>query len=315
MKVWTVTGPIEPAEVGPTMMHEHVLHDWVRDWPSGHVGDLRIDSYDEIVDDEEVLAEELIDYRAAGGSALVEMTDEGLGAMPAGMRRVAIRAGLHVIKSYGWYREDYLPDIVKRTRSDALADHIVEQFANGIGDTGVQPGIIGELATGRGFMTPGEERVFRAAARAQRSIGCSISTHTEHYGELALEQVAFLRGEGVPAERIVIGHLGERAGIDDVLAVAETGVFVQVDFIGSTHLGFGSDERRAANVAALVAAGRASQVTLSMNLSSNSDLRTRGGIGYGYLLRTFLPMLRDRGVAEADITTMLVTNPRRILAF
>ena len=83
-----------------------------------------------------------------------------------------------------------------------------------------------------GAIRAGEERAFRAAARAQREVGFSISTHTTHYGELAFDQIALLREEGVPVERIVVGHVGERRGAADVLAIAETGVFVQIDHVG-----------------------------------------------------------------------------------
>jgi hypothetical protein len=35
---------------------------------------------------------------------------------------------------------------------------------------------------------------------------------------------------------------------------------------------------------------------------------------YTYLVTDFVPMLRERGVSEADVETMLVDNPRRLLA-
>ena len=66
------------------------------------------------------------------------------------------------------------------------------------------------------LMSLGEVASLRAVARAQRQVGFSISTHTTHYGELAFEQIAVFREEGVPMERVVIGHLGEYAGAADV---------------------------------------------------------------------------------------------------
>ncbi|MBM4407403.1 MAG: phosphotriesterase, partial [Chloroflexi bacterium] len=178
----------------------------------------------------------------------------------------------------GWYRREYHPPQIASTWTDDLAAQLVREFTDGVGATGVRPGIIGELGTGRGpTMTPGEERAFRAAARAQRQLGCSISTHTTHYGELALAQIELLREEGVPVERIVIGHLGELSGADDVLAIAETGVFVQVDHVGRAGGGMIDDRQRARNVAQVVRAGRARQVTLSMDICANSQMRARGG--------------------------------------
>src|SRR5436190_22248613 len=123
----------------------------------------------------------------------------------------------------GWYLHEYHPDEVRSRSVNELADGLVREFRDGVAGTGIRPGILGELGTGRGAIRAGEERTFRAAARAQREVGFTISTHTTHYGELALDQVRLLRSAGVPADRIVIGHVGERRGVADVLAIAETG--------------------------------------------------------------------------------------------
>ena len=172
------------------------------------------------------------------------------------------------------------------------------------------------MGTDRRYISPREERAFRAVARAQRRIGFSISTHTTHYGDLAFEQIALLREEGVPNERIVIGHVGERFGAKDVMKIAAEGVWVQVDHISrQSGAGMISDQQRAKNVAELVAAGAVGQVTLSMDICTNSQLEAYGGHGFKHLLESFVPMLRAEGVPEDAITTMLVTNPRRVLAF
>jgi phosphotriesterase-related protein len=147
-------------------------------------------------------------------------------------------------------------------------------------------------------------------------VGFSISTHTTHYGELAFEQIAVFREEGVLMERVVIGHLGEYAGAADVLRIAETGVNVQIDHVGRpTTGGMISDRQRARNVAELVGAGRVGQLTVSMDICANSQMHARGGHGYDHLLRNFVPLLREEGVSEPDIQMILVDNPRRILAF
>ncbi len=147
-------------------------------------------------------------------------------------------------------------------------------------------------------------------------MGFSISTHTTHYGELAFEQIRLLREEGVPLDRIVIGHVGERRSAADVLAIAETGVFVQIDHVGRPlEAGMISDQQRARNVAEVVRAGRVRQLTLSMDICVNSQMHAHRGHGYDHLLLNFVPLLRSEGVSDADIRTMLVENPRRILAF
>ena len=117
-------------------------------------------------------------------------------------------------------------------------------------------------------------------------------------------------------DRIVIGHLGERRGIADVLAVARTGVYVQIDHVGrAPQSGCQPEWQRARNVVALARAGHLGQILVSMDICANSLLHWNGGHGYDYLLRTFVPLLHEEGLTEADVRTILVDNPRRVLSW
>jgi phosphotriesterase-related protein len=307
MPIQTVLGPIEPAHLGVTLMHEHTLVDaW--EW-GGRLG------YDSTVDDEELLVEELAFYRDAGGSALVDVTPIGLRRDPSGMRRLAQATGLHIIMGCGWYRERVYPSYIHELSTNALADMLVKELEEGV-EGGIRPGIIGEIGTERFHVTPAEEKVFRAAARAQRETGATVTTHTTHFGDLAHEQMDILMEEGVPPERIVIGHLGERRGVKGELAIAERGVYVEIDHIGrAASAGTQPEWRRARNVAELVQAGYLERVLISMDICANSLLHWNGGHGFDYLLTTFVPLLREEGLTEEQIRIILVDNPIRVLDF
>lgn len=307
MSIQTVLGPIEPADLGVTLMHEHTLVDaW--EW-GGRLG------YDSTVDDEELLVEELAFYRDAGGSALVDVTPIGLRRDPSGMRRLAEATGLHIIMGCGWYRERVYPAYIHELSTNALADMLVKELEEGV-EGGIRPGIIGEIGTERFHVTPAEEKVFRAAARAQRATGATVTTHTTHFGDLAHEQMDILLEEGVPPERIVIGHLGERRGVKGELAIAERGVYVEIDHVGRpASAGTQPEWRRARNVAELVQAGYLERVLISMDICANSLLRWNGGHGFDYLLTTFVPLLREEGLTEEEIRIILVDNPIRVLDF
>ena len=307
MPIQTVLGPIEPAHLGVTLMHEHTLVDaW--EW-GGRLG------YDSTVDDEELLVEELACYRDAGGSALVDVTPIGLRRDPSGMRRLAQATGLHIIMGCGWYRERVYPAYIHELSTNALADMLVKELEEGV-EGGIRPGIIGEIGTERFHVTPAEEKVFRAAARAQRETGATVTTHTTHFGDLAHEQMDILMEEGVPPERIVIGHLGERRGVKGELAIAERGVYVEIDHVGrAASAGTQPEWRRARNVAELVQAGYLERVLISMDICANSLLHWNGGHGFDYLLTTFVPLLREEGLTEEQIRIILVDNPIRVLDF
>lgn len=307
MSIQTVLGPIEPADLGVTLMHEHTLVDaW--EW-GGRLG------YDSTVDDEELLVEELAFYRAAGGSALVDVTPIGLRRDPSGMRRLAQATGLHIIMGCGWYRERVYPAYIHEFSTNALAEMLVKELEEGV-EGGIRPGIIGEIGTERFHVTPAEEKVFRAAARAQRATGASVTTHTTHFGDLAHEQMDILLEEGVPPERIVIGHLGERRGVKGELAIAERGVYVEIDHVGRpASAGTQPEWRRARNVAELVQAGYLDRVLISMDICANSLLHWNGGHGFDYLLTTFVPLLREEGLTDEQIRIILVDNPIRVLDY
>ena len=308
MPIQTVTGAIAPEALGTTLMHEHTLCDlW--EWGGGY-------EYNGILDDEELQAEELARCREAGGTALVDVTTIGAGRNPAGLRRLAEATGLRLVMGSGWYRERVYPREVYELNANRLADRIVGEFADGADGMGVRPGIIGELGTERFHISPAEERVFRAGARAQRQIGAAITTHTTHFGDLALEQVALLREEGVRPDRIVIGHVGERRNVDLELAIAKAGVYVQIDHVGrKPRSGAQPERQRARNVVAIARAGHLDQLLISMDICGKPALHWNGGHGYDYLLRTFVPLLQEEGLTEAEVRTILVDNPRRVLTF
>jgi phosphotriesterase-related protein len=303
MPIVTVTGAIPASEAGYTLSHEHLLIDL---WPLAR-------NYDGILDDECLAIRELAEYRQAGGGSLVDATSGGLGRNPAALRRISEATGIRVIMGSGWYREIVYPSLVYDLDTNALSDVIVNDILRGTDGTDVRAGIIGEIGTERKHITPAQERVFRAAARAQRRTGACLMTHTTHFGELAMEQIALLKEEHVPSNRIVISHLGDRHDTKQLLKVAEQGVFVSVDNIGYVGNGYPPDEVRMRNVSVLIAEGFLAQVVLSGDICQKSHLVAYGGKGYAHVPVRFLPLLRSNGIGDDAIVAMTVTNPARML--
>jgi phosphotriesterase-related protein len=160
------------------MVHEHLQIDL---WGMSGTPD-----YSLIVDDVDLAIEELGAYAAAGGSALVDVTSIGIGRDPLALRRISEATGVHVVMGAGWYRERVYPDYIRERSADELAAMIARDVEEGVDGTGVRAGVIGEIGTERGFISPAQERVFRAAARAHHRTDAPIYTHTTHWGELAL---------------------------------------------------------------------------------------------------------------------------------
>jgi phosphotriesterase-related protein len=302
MEVITVLGTIEPSDLGVTQTHEHLLID-----AYDHYRD-----YGVVIDDEELIVDELKNFTNSGGKTIVDVTLDEIGRNPEGLGRLSRASGVHVVMGCAWYREFGYPSIVEERNSNELAEILVQEIEIGVRNTGIRAGIIGEIGTGRGHIKPAEERVFRAAALAQAKTGIAITTHTTRWGSLALEQIAMLREYGADLSRVVIGHLGDRRGLQHLLPIAEQGVYLEVDNIGYDD--YQPEWVRADNVAALCREGFIDQVLLSEDICMLKHLKYQGGKGYGYLLDVFVPMLRERSVTDEQIHRMLVTNPARMLA-
>jgi phosphotriesterase-related protein len=303
MTIMTVRGPIADEDLGVTQPHEHVLVNLY--------GTVMVWNYSAF-EDEALAAQELASFTAAGGRSIVETTTIGIGRDPEGLKRVSEASGVNIVMGTGWYREPVYPDYIARSSVDQLADRMVADIVDGVGDTGVRAGVIGEIGTEVEFLGPAQERVFRAAARAQRQTGVAISTHCQRTGRLGPEQVDLLFEEGVPADRIVIGHHGDKKHVEHELGLLERGVYVQIDHVGFEDLQ--PDEQRARNVKAIIDAGFGDRLLISQDVCFPQHLEWFGGYGYGYLLREFVPLLLSIGVTQAQVETLLVANPARVLS-
>ena len=307
-RVMTVSGPIPPEKLGFTLPHEHAgIYLW-------HIQN-RWD-YWELTPDEDLLTEELRDFRRRGGTSLVELTLDGVGRDPQRLRRLASATGLNIVMGCGWYREAYYPAelLVDRRTVDDLTDQIVREWTDGVGDTGIRPGIIGEIGTDKPWVSAREERVHRAAARASLRTGMAITTHGVQ-SAVGLAQLAIFTQEGVDPGRVVIGHADSYLDLDFYLAVLDAGANLQFDFIGHP---FGIEEalepRLVETIVELLERGYAPQLMLSQDVCHNRQLKAYGGAGYVYLHQHFLPTLRTAAVGEGEIKQMTIDNPARILA-
>ena len=158
MIIMTVEGPIAPSEAGFVLSHEHLLCDL---WSI-------VRSYDGIFHDEQLASTELARFKEVGGQTLVELSSIGLGRDPDGLRRISEKTGLNVVMGSAWYREEGYPPYVFELSTNQLAERIIQDISVGVGDSAVRAGVIGEIGTERYHITPAQERVFRASARAQR---------------------------------------------------------------------------------------------------------------------------------------------------
>ena len=347
----TVLGPVPPSALGPTLMHEHLLCDLEatfppvsdpelaphRDEPVGpdlmellHVWPFSLTLDNVRLDDEALAEEEIGTFAAAGGSALVDCTLEGIGRDPLALRRLSQATGLHIVQGTGFYIELAHPPRVADLTVDELAAQFVGELTDGIGDTGVRAGIIGEIGTSgidptsrqkRGDMTAAEEKVLRAAGAASVETGAAVTVHLDPRGTGAYAVIDVLTREGVPPERMIMDHMDANPELDYHLRVADLGVFVEYDHFGREYYAghmqrpYTKDARRVELLQALVERGYGGQLLVSQDVCAKIDLHRHGGNGYDHVLRRIVPALRAGGVEDDAIHALLGENPRRALAF
>jgi len=304
----TVRGSIDPADLGWVLPHEHTA---IALW---HVQN-RWD-YWELRRDEPVIVDELAAFRAAGGGTVLDLTLSGVGRDPAWLVGLSEATGLNVVMGAGWYRDAYYPAeaLIDRRSVDSLADEIVREATEGVAETGIRPGIIGEIGTDKPWISPREERVHRAAARAARRTGLAITTHAIQ-STVGLDQLDVFEAEGADLSRVVIGHADSNPSPDYHRAIVERGASIEFDFLGMsfTPLERHGEGRVVESICDLLGRGHAERILLSQDVCHDSQLKRYGGNGYTYLADEFLPRLREAGVSDAEIRTITVDNPRRLL--
>jgi predicted metal-dependent phosphotriesterase family hydrolase len=299
--VMTVRGRVPVRQLGPTLMHEHIFLNLMREHRATG-----------LLQDFELMRNELQHFVDVGGRSVVECTSLGLGRRPAALRDISERTGLNIIMGTGFYREPYLDHAWMDSRSvDDLAELIVQDLEVGTDGTEIRAGIIGEVGTDGAYPTAVEERSIRAAARAHRRTGVTISTHAARW-PVGLAQLDLLAEEGVDPRGVIVGHVETVPSFDYHLELIRRGAWVQYDSIRgqSPH-----DRRiRIERVVELLRLGHGDQLLLSHDVCNQTHLINGGGTGYSYIHTEFRADLRRAGVGDEEFEQLTITNPQRALS-
>jgi phosphotriesterase-related protein len=303
--IQTVTGPVDPAVLGSILPAEHF---YIQQWEvAGHSGNFQLE-------DDDVFAEEIAAFRAVGGTLVVDQTPACIGRKPERLRALSERTEMRIVMATGWYTDEYAPpeDRLHERSVAALTEQLATEIRDGVGPERIRPGIIGEFGATRSYISPLEERIHRASARAARMTGIGMATHALH-SEVGLDQLALFDEEGADLSRVSIGHCDSHPHLAYWLQIVERGAFVQIDNLGEP---VGRHEDRLVGlVRELVDRGHERHILLSQDVGVVPELRYHGGRGYTYLSEKFLPKLRAAGIPEPVIVTMTSENPKRLLAF
>jgi len=316
-QVNTVRGPIDTSQLGTTLMHEHVFvlsPDILQNYPEvWGAEDRRV--ADAIT--------RLNDLKAGGVDSIVDLTVIGLGRYIPRIARIAAATELNIVVATGVYTYNDVPMYFHFSGPGTLLDGpepmtelFVRDIEHGIADTDVKAAML-KCATDEPGVTPGVERVLRAVAQAHRRTGVPISTHTHAATRRGLEQQRIFTEEGVDLTRVVIGHCGDTTDIDYLEQLIANGSYIGMDRFGlDPYLPF---EDRVNTVARMCERGHAAKMVLSHDAACFMDWLPEETVPvalpnwhYLHIRNDVLPALKERGVTDDQIHTMLVANPARI---
>jgi phosphotriesterase-related protein len=298
MYIQTVLGKLEPQELGVCACHEHLYVDLSRVKKNE----------DTCLQDIELVMEDLESFAALGGKAIVEVTNEGMGRDAEQLAEISRKTGLQIIASTGCYKDPFIPDDKKKWNRDQFAEWMITEIKDGIGETGIKPGVIGEIGSSLNEFKPIETELFHGAIEAAKTTKLPLSTHTT-LGTCALEQINLFQKEGLFLEKVIIGHQDLNTNDEIVLEVLNSGAFAAMDTIGKEN--YRADEERIKSLLTFIEKGFEDQLLLSSDLTRKSHLKSLGGQGYDIVLRSFIPALKSHGVSGSIINKLLVANPQK----
>ncbi|MEE2031247.1 phosphotriesterase family protein [Rhodococcus chondri] len=311
-------GPLDTGDLGRVLMHEHVfvLGEELREnypgFPSEWDEELRVD---DAVAKLHALSERGID-------TIVDPTVIGLGRYIPRIQRIADRTDINILVATGLYTYNELPFQFHYVgpgllfdAPEPLTELFVRDIREGIADSGVKAAMLKCAIEAQG-LTPGVERVMRAVGQAHVETGVPITVHTNPHTESGLVAQRVLSEEGVDLTKVVIGHCGDTTDLDYLCKIADAGSLLGMDRFGlDLLLPF---EQRVDTVAALAQQGYAESMVLAHDASCFIDWFPHDvkeaavpNWNYNHISDDVLPALRERGVTDEQITTMLADNPRR----
>jgi phosphotriesterase-related protein len=332
--VQTVLGPVAPEALGVTLPHEHILSTlevYLEEPRSAAEGRLlnepltaanlpavRAEPYrnrqNTLFNDEDLAVRELILFRDAGGSTVVDQTLPDIGRDLAGLARVARRTGLHIVAGCGYYLEETHSPAVAASTVEDLAERLVAELTADAATGGIPCGILGEIGLSSP-MTAAERKVLRAVAVAQRQTGAPVSVHTQAPEPQGIRALDVLEAGGVDPRRVAIAHVDTDIDPAYQTAIAARGAFVEYDFFGWGEIAataehfVHSDRQRVAGVTALLDAGYRDRVLLSQDVVTRMQLAEYGGSGYARVARDLPPLFAEYGVDGDELRWLMTENP------
>lgn len=300
---YSAKGKIPVSEMGTTLIHEHVLVDFI--------GAEKISpdrwKHDEVI--RKVLPY-LLEIKERGIKTLVECTPAFIGRDVVLLKKLSEQSGLHILTNTGYYGASdnkYLPKWAFTETAEQLAARWIAEFENGIEGTGIRPGFI-KTGVNSGKLSELHQKLIKAAALTHLKTGLTICSHTGP-ALPAREEIEILKQSGVHPSAFVWVHANGSAG--ELENVGQSGCWISLDGVNADNIG-----KHAEWIGFLKNKGRLGQVLISHDAGWYRPGEPDGGEfrGFTTISDKLVPVLKENGFTDADIRTLLIANPAKAFA-
>ena len=334
-KIITVRGSVDVEKCGMILSHEHLFIDlrnqalpdaqsrsMVRSDrkmlevnPYCMTDNLLLDNFDSAV-------KEVSELQKYGCNTVVDCTPADIGRNPRRLKKLSEQTGLNIVMGCGWYTDDTHSAGFTEKNAEQLAEELISEILNGINDSGIKPGIIGEIGTGN-VISEGEMKALSAAAAAQKNTGLALQVHIYPWSENGIDVVRKLTDEGVAPDRIVICHSDVQPSWKYIRKLLDYGVYVELDNFGKEFTpgeksfaggSFATDRERAELASDIIQAGFGRQLLLTNDICLKCMTAEYGGEGYSHIFRNIIPMIASYGIPENYLhESIMRANPLRMI--
>jgi 5-phospho-D-xylono-1,4-lactonase len=308
--VRTVLGDIPSSDLGIVYAHEHLIIE-------GGLGvmkksDLRLNSVEKAI-------LEIEDCKVYGAKSFVDYMPLDSGRNPVALVEIAKRSNTYVIAATGFHKPMYYDDLhwIYHYSIDQIAELLIKECEVGMDRHSYNGPIIERIPAKAGLLKGASDynvtkdvskKLFEAVALAHLETGVPISTHTEH-GTCGLEQIELLVKYGVKPENVIICHMDRNPDLYLHKELASTGCYIEYD--NASRVKYHPDCHTVNLIKGMIESGYQDQLLLGTDFALRSYWKAYGGgPGMAYLLKSFVPRLKNEGIPDDIVEGFLMKNPQ-----
>ncbi len=297
----TVRGPVDPASIGNTLPHEHILVDFIgaklinnERWNRDEVMDKVLPYLDEA--------------RVAGCNTLIDCTPNYLGRDVVLLEKLSSTAQINIITNTGYYGgsdNKFLPDHAFTETADALANRWINEWKFGIDKTGIKPGFI-KTSVNPGPLTDISKKLIQAAIITHVKTGLTIASHTGP-AIPAMEQIEMLKRGKIDPSAFIWVHAQNETDRSFFVKAVKDGAWVSLD---------GLNDENASAYADHVEFMKKENCLHRLLISHDAGWFEPGKPGGGNfrsfttLFKKLIPQLEQRNLTDVEIKNLIHQNPR-----